>query len=364
MATPRLETVLAAAALTLGCERPSEPRAPVAEATPDGAVESVAAAPSAPSFVDLEVEGYAPAVVSVPSEGSGKPLLVAVHGAGDRPEWHCELWQHIVGNRGFVVCPRGRRYGLPRPGEDTLHYFPDHPWLRRALAAVTDAATARFGDRLDASRAVFAGYSQGAIMGALVIARLPQRYSRAAFIEGGHDEWNVPGAARFVAGGGRRILFACGIPHCERGAKRAVRHAKRGGLEARLLYARGAGHTYVGDVAELLAEAFDWLVEGDARWGTGRQNAPEKSARRSSCRCATECTASSRRENTGWTSSAGVPSPMRSGSMRTTAGGAGASSSTSGALAAPTQTIVGMISATPSAARVSDVSRVASRSTR
>src|SRR5262245_33463782 len=57
------------------------------------------------AMMSLPVEGHNPAVVSVPRGATGRmPVLVATHGAGDRAEWHCEIWRDIVGNRGFVLC--------------------------------------------------------------------------------------------------------------------------------------------------------------------------------------------------------------------------------------------------------------------
>src|SRR5688500_7019775 len=65
----------------------------------------------APSpYVELDIPGHVPAVVSLPLGSTRRrPVIVATHGAGDRAEYHCELWRAIVGDRGFVVCPRGRR---------------------------------------------------------------------------------------------------------------------------------------------------------------------------------------------------------------------------------------------------------------
>src|SRR5215472_933690 len=87
-----------------------------------------------PYLMELDVPGYGAAVVAVPaptSPGRSRPLLVATHGAWDRPEWHCELWQRISRGRAFVLCPRGRAtLGYLAP-DDQLFYYPDHLALGR-----------------------------------------------------------------------------------------------------------------------------------------------------------------------------------------------------------------------------------------
>ena len=36
-----------------------------------------------------------------------RPLVVALHGGSDRPEWACSAWRSISEGHAFVVCPRG-----------------------------------------------------------------------------------------------------------------------------------------------------------------------------------------------------------------------------------------------------------------
>jgi hypothetical protein len=215
----------------------------------------------------LDVPGYAPAVLWVPALGPArKPLLVAAHGAGGRPEWHCEYWGWIVGARGFVLCPRGRRAHFTARQEYDGYYFPDHYWLRRALHACLDATQQAYGSQLDATAAVYTGFSQGAIMGALVIAHDPARFPKALFIEGGGGEWNVPIACDWLKGGGQRVAFACGTGSCNRLAQRAVRYLGQAGVPTRAAYVAGAGHTYAGALEPQVRALFDWLVQGDPRW--------------------------------------------------------------------------------------------------
>jgi len=235
------------------------------------ATRSAEPAPPAPpppegAFDSLTVPGHDPAVVWVPPVDSGRrPLLVVAHGAGGSPDWHCDFWSRIVGPRGFILCLRGRRthYGVPL-GQGG-HYFPNHHYLRRVLSASLDAIVQRHPSELDENRAVFVGFSQGAIMGALVIAQQPARFPRALFIEGGGGEWDVPVSRSYFAGGGQRVGFACGVGACDQLARRGVRHLTTAGVAARRVYVAGAGHTYCGELEPDVRSLFEWVVEGDPR---------------------------------------------------------------------------------------------------
>ncbi|MBN2193375.1 MAG: hypothetical protein JW751_11215 [Polyangiaceae bacterium] len=220
----------------------------------------------------LEVDGFGPAVISVPRPRRAPyPLLVVAHGAGDFPEWHCELYARIVRSRGMVLCPRGKPIDAREPLDRAACYYPDHHYLGAVVAASLKAVFRRFpseatGRRVDPSSIAFAGYSQGASMGALVVGGAPERFTRALLVEGGFKEWNVPIAARYRDGGGHRVAFVCGGIGCALSAGRSAQWLERGGLEARVVYVEGGGHTSFGAVAEALPEVFDWLVADDQRW--------------------------------------------------------------------------------------------------
>ena len=191
-------------------------------------------------------------------------MLVAAHGAGDSPEWQCRIWNEIVRGRGFILCPRGR--GLA-PGPDPgAFFFPNHHFLEKNVLAALAELKSRFGARIAPGPVVYTGYSQGAIMGALFTARRGETFSRLALIEGGFREWDVPTARAFRRSGGARVLFACGGEYCARLARSSVGWLEKAGVEARLEYAPHGGHTYDGEVGARVSAAFDWLVDGDARW--------------------------------------------------------------------------------------------------
>jgi hypothetical protein len=212
-----------------------------------------------PGFLDAEV-------VVPPAGGRPKPVLVVAHGAGDRPEPHCFNWGEIVRTRGFVVCVRGVRTDNRVPHEFAGYYYPEHHMLTRLVRGSLEAARERFGERIDVEGAAFSGFSQGSLMGALVVARHPTWFSRALFIEGGGDAWSRGIAQRYAAGGGRRIAFLCGTGWCRGPAERSAPWLEGAGLEVRVDMLPGAGHTTGGAVRRRMPEVFDWLVEDDPRW--------------------------------------------------------------------------------------------------
>ena len=214
---------------------------------------------------DLEVPGFGSAVVVLPADrNQPRPILIAAHGAGDGPRWQCEVWSAIVAGRGFILCPRGVPF--TRGVEDAGHFFRDHHYLGRLVTAALAALRERYGALVDSGPVVYTGYSQGAAMGALFANRRPELFPRMVLIEGGHREWDVATARAYHRGGGARVLFACGGGYCANSARKAQRWLERAGVGARVEHIEGGGHTYGGSVAERVAAAFDWVVDGDARW--------------------------------------------------------------------------------------------------
>jgi predicted esterase len=212
------------------------------------------------------VEGFQPAVVSLPlAPRAAYPVAVALHGNFDRPEWQCEVFRPVIGPNGFLVCPRGApRRDVPKQ-MDRWEYWSGAAMLREIDAALV-ALGRRYGDRVDPGPIVFIGFSLGAIYGAPIVQKAPARFPRAVLVEGGHGAWTAANAKRYAAGGGLRVLLACGQATCLSKAARLVPALERAGLPARSGGSKTAGHTYDGAVAAAVKDAWPWLVEGDARW--------------------------------------------------------------------------------------------------
>ncbi len=239
--------------------RSFEPPPPPA---PSGSLALVAPAPT----IDLVVPGFLDAVLAVPvGARERRPILVATHGNYDNPAWTCEIFRQVAGERPFVLCPRGLARRDTRPPDVRFEYAANAVLEREIDAAFTALAT-RFPDHVDAAAPIYAGFSQGAIMGVAIALRAPKRFARLALVEGGSDQFTDEAAARFAKGGGERVLFACGSPWCTPAARRAAARLERAGVAAKVVIGEGVGHGYDGAVAERLRENFAWLAEARPGW--------------------------------------------------------------------------------------------------
>jgi pimeloyl-ACP methyl ester carboxylesterase len=217
-------------------------------------------------FAPLAVRAFRDAVVSLPRGATKpRPVVIASHGNYDRPEWQCSVWRGIVGDRAFVLCPRGvPRSDSPSP-DDTRFTYDSDAALAREIDAGLDALGAGYGDYVDRGAILYTGFSLGAIFGVPYLKRDPSRTTRAVLIEGGHDAWTPDVAKRFKARGGERVLFACGLIGCVGESRSAAAHLERAGVATKIVYAK-LGHAYDGPVADEVKGAFDWVTEGDPRW--------------------------------------------------------------------------------------------------
>jgi predicted esterase len=233
-------------------------------AASDAARENHSERPQRPVMRSLDVPGHEPAVVSVPvPRPRAFPLLIAAHGAGDTPEWQCEVWNQIAGERAVILCPRG--VAIVRGG-DSGYFYRNHLELEKEVVAATRALKDALGGSVDVERAVYTGYSQGATMGALMIRAHADQFPRLVLVEGGHGEWTLRVARAFHQHGGERVLFVCGGTGCAERARKSAQLLERAGVVARSELVPRGGHTYGGAVAERLAQIFDWVTQGDERW--------------------------------------------------------------------------------------------------
>jgi predicted esterase len=217
-------------------------------------------------LVELAVSGFEPAVVAIPIGATqARPVVIALHGNFDRPDWQCSVWAPIVAARAFVLCPRGlARRDVPKSW-DRWEYASVKA-VAKEVEAGLGALRERYPEHVDPGPALFIGFSLGAIFGVSLVQKDPLRFPRAVMIEGGLGAWTVAAAKRYVSGGGQRLLLACGQLDCMAKVKRLVPALERAGLPTRSGGSPRAGHTYDGPVAEVIRENWDWLVEGDARF--------------------------------------------------------------------------------------------------
>jgi len=191
-------------------------------------------------------------------------VLVALHGNFDRPEWQCEVWRGIT-SFPFILCPRGIPRGDAPKSLDRWTYG-GLKATEAELMAGLEALKKRFGAYIDDGPLLYTGFSLGAIYGARMLRDHPEQFPRAVLTEGGYESWARPAAKKYREGGGLRVLLACGQTACQQAGRGVARTLEKEGIGARVVFGGNIGHTYDGPVARSIAEAWDWLVEGDERW--------------------------------------------------------------------------------------------------
>jgi predicted esterase len=258
--------LLGACWLSVAQAEPSKSRA-------SGSADPVSAAPAAlgappglaaDGTLALEVPRFLPAVVSFPKDASWpQPALVAAHGAGETPEMHCALWRSIVGERGVIVCPRGQPM---KQGRDEGFFYPTHLALEREVLAALQALRERHPQHVDTAPATYAGFSQGANMGALMLVEHGSELPRIFLLEGGSGDMTPVRSRRFKKTGGKAAAIVCGRPKCASQARRNAEHMRKLGLQGDAYYVEGAGHSNFDMMFPTLQRAWRRLIEDDPRW--------------------------------------------------------------------------------------------------
>jgi pimeloyl-ACP methyl ester carboxylesterase len=214
-------------------------------------------------FSVLEVPDFSPSLLRVPEGRARLPVLVVTHGAGGSAEAHCQLWARIVTERALLLCVRGRARG-PNPADG--EYYPDHPTLERETFAALAALRGRYPERIADGGVYYAGFSQGATMGALMLVEHAEEVTRLVLVEGGFAEWSVARARAFRERGGERVLFVCGRKECADAARKSAYYFKLAGVPAQLQYVNGAGHSHDARVEARVVAALPWVTASDARF--------------------------------------------------------------------------------------------------
>ncbi|MBX3131085.1 MAG: hypothetical protein KF718_30475 [Polyangiaceae bacterium] len=240
-------TLLSVGASACRCDR-GEPATTDAQAALGPLVESS-------WLVELQVPEHAPAQVAVPLGSiEPRPVVIALHGGSDRPEWQCGTWAGVTAGAPFIVCPTG--VPAPTPGRYT---FAALDRTEREVRAALDAAKRRWGWRIAGRSVVLAGYGLGAEHAALLQRREPAFFSSLVLIDGGAASWNPTVAAAFVHRGGRRVWFGCTRAECEPVVERAKLFTVRAGGDARAVSSRADGGLLGAATRAALRADWDWI---------------------------------------------------------------------------------------------------------
>lgn len=212
----------------------------------------------------LPLEAGAVAYVTPPlGTREERPLMVAVHGAGDRPEWACGGWRLAASEYAFVVCPRGLPMGADR-------FAWDQPaTIQKAVERSVAAARSRFGAYIADGPTIYVGFSQGATLAARALLDESRAYARVALAEGGYG---LLRDARFLsqlkAHGTERALLVCGSAACFTTARSAEPALRRAGLEPQIAGDPVAGHNLNERMQVALRTAWPSFVQGLPNWSS------------------------------------------------------------------------------------------------
>lgn len=177
--------------------------------------------------------------VVAPAVGAteARPIVVAVHGAGDRPEWSCGGWRMASQLGSFVVCPRGVAMTA-----QTFGWSSSQQLAERVEAAVT-RARGLFGAYVSGGPMIYAGFSQGATLAEPFLRKHAARFPIAILAEGGYETASSSAFARgFRQAGGRRIVLVCGGAGCFQRARLSRVVLERAGIEVLIVGDPLAGH--------------------------------------------------------------------------------------------------------------------------
>jgi pimeloyl-ACP methyl ester carboxylesterase len=190
------------------------------------------------------------------------PVLVAVHGAGDRADWACSEWTAILAGTAIVVCPEGR----PSQWKGTFAWGSAQHIAENADAAL-EAVRAKFGAHVGPWPPIYAAWSQGGTLAGQVMALRPQKYRRVVMSEVGHTPLDPKATATAMAGAGvERVIVSCTTAPCRTWARSFEREATAKNVGVKINDAGDRGHVFDEPVFKLLAPKVLWLIDKDEGW--------------------------------------------------------------------------------------------------
>lgn len=210
-------------------------------------------------LLPLEVPGFGEARVAIPLGAQvAKPVLIALHGDADRPEWPCGSYRGVVGQHGFVLCPRGEA----RP--DGRFAFSSYEHAASALRAALPLLKSRFGGHVAGGRVVLAAVGPSVEYAIRLAVEEPKFFSQLVLVDGSTRRLTSAAATRFAGMGGKRVLVVCSRG-CDDDVEDRVALLRPGGVESRLVRV-SKGQGLDADATARIREEWPWLTADDKRW--------------------------------------------------------------------------------------------------
>ena len=169
-----------------------EPPLPSATALPDAALSTPDTSASLPPLpgdwiTRWSLPSGSVVYVTRPQGATGpRPVILAAHGAEDRPDWACSEWRATVGGFAWVLCPQGvpLRTGYAWPSAEAI--------AKQGFEA-RDALRAHYPAYVADGPMLLAGFSQGATLASAVVAAHPGDFDRVVMVEAGHTPISADG---------------------------------------------------------------------------------------------------------------------------------------------------------------------------
>jgi pimeloyl-ACP methyl ester carboxylesterase len=216
--------------------------------------------------VTLKVPGFRSAVVVPPEAAKGaRPVVVALHGNFDRPEWNCEVLPTLVKGRAWLLCIRGRpRRDTPRDWDRWTYGARGR--VKKEINAALKALREKNPGRVADGPPLLAGFSLGAIYSARFAVAEPDRYPLLYLVEGSQKVWKWKAISRFGRRGGKGVLFGCGRRGCGKWSRRLCRSFARVKVWCAEVTVPTLGHSYTAPLPQKALPHFDKMVALDPRW--------------------------------------------------------------------------------------------------
>jgi len=202
------------------------------------------------------------AVVAVPLGAiEPRPVMLAVHGAGDRPEWACGGWRLGTGAYPFIICPRGT------PVAPSTYAWSSWQQIERVALAAIEQVRRRFGAYVAEGPVTYAGFSQGATSAAPLLLRHAADFHPIVLAEGGYAFTSSAEFARNMARhGARKVILVCGTQHCFANAARARAVLEREKLTVFVGGDASSGHNLNFPMQNALRHSWKEWFAGEPAW--------------------------------------------------------------------------------------------------
>jgi pimeloyl-ACP methyl ester carboxylesterase len=211
-----------------------------------------------PWQIDVEENGKQLGSISIPlGAREPRPIVVALHGAADKPGWACGEWRAVTDAYPFIVCPRG-------DGPESHLYWSSPAKTRAAIDALLAVAHARFGDWIADGPTVLVGFSMGANEAAILSREDPKRFPRVVLAESAFDPKST--AAFAASFKGERAGLLCTTYGCGPVYRQAGEVLARRGVPSRVNLSGTNAHGMWDVTNASMRRDWPWVVEGVPGW--------------------------------------------------------------------------------------------------